>query len=224
MDSKIRLFQVPSGTHRELSTIWSKSDSDPPVSKYIVDLSSLHLNHLTSRHPAFVLESVLTSIECQALINLAESSGFSKALVNLDGTDILNQELRSGSRLIWDDEKFTSKLWERINTFFPSKLKGAKQAGLNERLRFLRYHPGERFAPHSDGTYARENNPLEVSLMTIQLYLNEGFEGGETAFLAEDEPDNDTTLIPPPKKVEVVPKTGMILAFDQDLLHEGSLL
>ena len=47
--------------------------------------------------------------------------------------------------------------------------------------------------------------------MTLQLYLNEGFEGGATTFLGE--PD-----------CPCVPKIGMALVFVHELYHEGSLL
>ncbi|KAL0261658.1 hypothetical protein SLS55_003088 [Diplodia seriata] len=52
-------------------------------------------------------------------------------------------------------------------------------AGLNERLRFLRYVGGEYFKPHCDGTYERprvEGGPVERSFLTLHLYLNDGEE------------------------------------------------
>ncbi|KAL1640590.1 hypothetical protein SLS58_006785 [Diplodia intermedia] len=52
-------------------------------------------------------------------------------------------------------------------------------AGLNERLRFLRYVGGEYFRPHCDGAYERprvEGGPVERSLFTLHLYLNDGEE------------------------------------------------
>jgi hypothetical protein len=64
------------------------------------------------------------------------------------------------------------------------------------RLRFLRYDPGQYFKPHCDGSYMRDNG--ECSYITVQLYLNEGFKGGNTTFLSGDEH----------QRKEVVPKTG----------------
>ena len=49
--------------------------------------------------------------------------------------------------------------------------------------RFLRYAPGQYFRPHMDGTYERPDGS-ETSYLTIQLYLNGGFEGGQTSFLS----------------------------------------
>jgi hypothetical protein len=76
--------------------------------------------------------------------------------------------------------------------------------GLNERFRFYRYDPGERFAPHTDGCFRRNNG--QESLLTIMIYLNEGCEGGETNF----------------GDVQIVPKAGMALIFDHYLLNEGA--
>jgi hypothetical protein len=45
--------------------------------------------------------------------------------------------------------------------------------------------------------------------------LNEGFEGGETTFVSYRNPT---------KNVSCVPRTGMVLVFEHELLHEGSEL
>jgi predicted 2-oxoglutarate/Fe(II)-dependent dioxygenase YbiX len=112
-----------------------------------------------------------------------------------------------------DDKLFVSKLWSRICDQIPDTYKSCKACGLNERLRFLRYDSGDYFKPHSDGRYSRPDGS-EYSLITTQIYLNEGFRGGETTFLSKSKDH----------RLGVVPKTGMILVFDQSLLHEGSKL
>lgn len=91
--------------------------------------------------------------------------------------------------------------------------KGNQISCLNERLRFLRYGPGEYFASHLDGTYVRDDKS-ELSYITVQLYLNEGFKGGSTTFLSVDEQE----------RLEVVPKSGRVLVFEHRILHEGSEL
>ena len=70
--------------------------------------------------------------------------------------------------------------------------------GLNERLRFLKYEAGDYFSPHSDGCYVRrgEAGPErrgECSMVTCQLYLNEGFEGGATRFMDFNDETKVTT-------------------------------
>ena len=86
--------------------------------------------------------------------------------------------------------------------------------GLNERLRFLKYSPGQYFKPHFDGSYRRPDGS-EQSFVTVQLYLNQGMAGGDTTFLSNTRAEDN---------VAVAPRTGRVLVFQHDLLHEGSTL
>jgi hypothetical protein len=54
-----------------------------------------------------------------------------------------------------------------------------------------------------------------VFAQTIQLYLNEGYEGGETTFVSFESPS---------KNVSCKPRTGMVLVFEHRISHEGSKL
>jgi len=163
---------------------------------------------------AFILENVLTAQECEALIDCSEKSGYTEALINIsENKAILDTSYRKGSRFIVDDKEFVSILWSRISDQIPENYKSYNVVGLNERLRFLRYDSGDFFKPHSDACYLRPDHS-ELSLITTQIYLNEGFSGGETTFLSKSTKDC----------LGVVPKTGMILVFDQTLFHEGSKL
>jgi predicted 2-oxoglutarate/Fe(II)-dependent dioxygenase YbiX len=93
-----------------------------------------------------------------------------------------------------------------------------RAVGFNERLRFLRYDPGTYFAPHMDGSYERDDpsHPKygEKSLVTAQIYLNQGFEGGATRMMGRNLSDG----------YDVVPRTGSVLVFQHDIFHEGSVL
>jgi predicted 2-oxoglutarate/Fe(II)-dependent dioxygenase YbiX len=77
--------------------------------------------------------------------------------------------------------------------------------GANERLRFYRYQPGERFNAHYDGSFQRSDR--ERSLLTFMIYLNGDFEGGETSFLDLGE--------------SIKPAPGLALLFQHPILHEG---
>eukprot|EP00700_Malawimonas_jakobiformis_P003801 EC726717.1.p4 GENE.EC726717.1~~EC726717.1.p4 ORF type:complete len:84 (+),score=21.85 EC726717.1:437-688(+) len=61
------------------------------------------------------------------------------------------------------------------------------------------------------GKKGYEDRIGERSYVTVQIYLNEGFEGGSTRFL-EGTP------------YDCVPKTGSVLIFQHDLFHEGEAL
>lgn len=93
--------------------------------------------------------------------------------------------------------------------------------GVNERFRFLKYSAGQYFKPHFDGTYKRPDGRSR-SMVTIQIYLNEGMEGGTTTILSPSitgETYKEDDVI-----ARVVPKVGRILLFDHNTMHEGSLL
>ncbi|WP_372367189.1 2OG-Fe(II) oxygenase [Candidatus Uabimicrobium sp. HlEnr_7] len=107
------------------------------------------------------------------------------------------------------------KLWERVKVFVPEKCEGRESLGLNERFRFYRYDLGQRFAPHSDDIYTRENG--EHSLFTFIIYLNEDCEGGETKFFFMPLLDQKEELI-------IKPQTGMALLFKHEIIHEGATI
>ncbi|CUA71038.1 hypothetical protein RSOLAG22IIIB_04430 [Rhizoctonia solani] len=56
-------------------------------------------------------------------------------------------------------------------------------AGFNQRLRFLRYSPGQFFRKHCDGNY-HDPESGHISYYTLQLYLNDipPEQGGSTRF------------------------------------------
>ncbi|KYQ89574.1 hypothetical protein DLAC_09529 [Tieghemostelium lacteum] len=112
------------------------------------------------------------------------------------------------------------KLWQRIKQFVPDEFNLARKYSLNERLRFLRYGPGQEFKTHMDGQYQRERGPRvgDRSYVTVQLYLNEGMKGGETTFFETYADCDNNNGIP------VIPKMGSVLIFQHDILHEGSIL
>ncbi|XP_046580680.1 uncharacterized protein LOC124288154 [Haliotis rubra] len=161
---------------------------------------------------AFVLENVLTPEECQWYIDETERRGYILAQVNTGVKQVTRTDIRNSSRNIWDSEEEAKKIWDRIKEFVPEVFSERRVMGLNERLRFLRYNPGEYFKPHEDGVYQRDNG--ERSYITVQVYLNEGFVGGSTTFFSYRTKDS----------IPVVPKTGSVLVFQHDMLHEGSTL
>jgi hypothetical protein len=186
---------------------------------------------------AVVLHNLFTPQECLELIARSESSGYEDALVNIGGGRQMKMpDVRNNDRCMIDDPVFANNWWQRIVSCFPdprlmmhesfkkgdqtSKAKASNiffAFGLNERLRFLRYDPGSYFAPHYDGRFVRVDGPLagELSYVTCQLYLNEGFEGGSTKF----QDPNDSTRFH-----DVVPRTGSVLLFEHGLFHSGDLV
>jgi predicted 2-oxoglutarate/Fe(II)-dependent dioxygenase YbiX len=167
-----------------------------------------------------VTPSLLDKIECEELIALTEEKGYEAALVNTGGgRQQLMPEVRNNKRCIIDDPVKAEELYQKCKHLIPQQApNGWYAVGLNERLRFLKYNDGEYFAPHYDGTYVRDARAGDLqgekSFVTFQLYLNEGFVGGETTFISEKNGWFET----------VTPRTGSVLLFHHPILHEGSLL
>ena len=168
---------------------------------------------------AFVLDNVLTEAECSELIKVTEEQGYEPALLNVGfGEQQLRTDMRKSERVLIFSVEKANMIWERIKDYIPDVWKDKygllrQVVGLNERLSCLKYGPGDYFRPHQDGKFVRPDGS-EESFITIQLYLNEGFEGGDTTFMSLCNGEN----------VGVVPKIGRVLVFQHDIQHEGSLL
>jgi hypothetical protein len=153
----------------------------------------------------YVAKDLYSPEECQEFITLSESIGYEAAPINVFGGAVMRPDVRNNARVILDDELLAEDIWSRVKQHLPKLINGRRAIGLNERLRFYRYDPGERFAPHVDGYYMRPNG--EQSMLTFMLYLNGSFEGGETGFQSG---------------FSVKPETGMMLVFRHALYHEGA--
>ena len=162
----------------------------------------------------FTLDNILSPKECAEYITLTENIGYTDAPINTIRGFEIRPDIRNNQRVILDDQERAFDLWQRVSSYIPSIIGKWQAIGLNERFRFYRYDPGQRFALHHDGSYRRPNG--DESLLTFMIYLNEGFEGGDTLFhlslrYYEDLPN-----------IAVIPATGMVLCFVHDLVHEGA--
>ncbi|KAF9359086.1 hypothetical protein BGX26_000186 [Mortierella sp. AD094] len=188
-----------------------------------LDLKPILSQHRQSEQiVAFTLQDVISPRECQSLIERSEATGYQIAMINMaSGEGIHVPGYRDGHRCIIDDHAVAAELWERIKHHVPAVYKSRPVIGMNERLRFLKYGPGDKFQPHMDGEYRRTDGSGHVTKITVQFYLNQDCQGGATSFLQEKmiwaDEDEGTREI-----VAVPPKTGQVLVFQHDLVHEGS--
>ncbi|KAL3799543.1 hypothetical protein HJC23_008670 [Cyclotella cryptica] len=210
-----------------------KRQSSALKSLSVQDLSSDLIPVTGKTSFAIVIHNLLSPDECSSLIRRAEDEGFDHALIHgPDGKEVLNQTVRNCGRCIIDDEQLSNTIYQRIRdavrgTVWEKKMQTftlrkhhdgdsltASAVGLNERMRFLKYEPGQFFAPHHDIRYVRgpEFGPRagETSYVTVHIYLNDKVKGGSTRFLCGT------------RYYDVNPKVGSVLIFDHDLLHEGS--
>ncbi len=151
----------------------------------------------------WTIENFLSKKECEDLILYSEMKGFEEATVSLNTGPKMMKGIRNNSRVSLNDEHLAVKYWEKLKGFCPEMLEDARAEGLNERFRFYKYESNQRFKRHIDGRYRRNEN--EESRITFMIYLNDDFEGGETAF-------DDVTI---------EPKAGTALCFIHEQKHEG---
>lgn len=215
---------------------------------------------------AVVLDNVLSPDECTRLLALTESSvprkdgepAWQPARVAVaPGWEALSPGYRESDRIIWDQQDVVDRIWDRcllseglkelIATVPWEPKYGETGTGqwelrrLNERMRFLKYSPGQFFKrklschkglvptltcpAHVDSTTWLPTDAAEFRThYTLHLFLNdsaaesesgEGVVGGSTAFLSFDKKH----------RLDVNLKAGSVLIFQhKGLLHEGSLV
>lgn len=163
------------------------------------------MNPLVTRLGAgiFTLDAFLTPEECRDFIAASETEGYSEAVVNINERSVILKDVRNNDRILYDDTALAERLFRRAAPFLPPVLEEWTLAGLNERFRFYRYTPLQYFKWHKDGAFVRSAD--EQSLLTLLIYLNDGFEGGETEFSRD----------------RVKPETGRALVFPHPYRHQG---
>lgn len=157
---------------------------------------------------AFTVDGLLTAERCRALIVRGEAIGFTDAPINTAAGFVMRSDIRNNTRVMFDDQALADELLALARPHLPTSLGPWNLCGVNERFRVYRYQPGQQFRAHYDGAYFRNDD--ERSLLTFMVYLNEGFDGGETWFLH--------------RGVQFVPQTGRALFFEHDQLHEGVMV
>jgi prolyl 4-hydroxylase len=157
----------------------------------------------------FEIPDALETAECVEWIERIRAAGTEPAPINTPRGSVVDAQIRSNRRVIFDDLQWANDLFDRVRNAVPQEIHGTSLAGINERLRCYEYLPGQRFAPHSDGAFYRDD--FERSWYTCIVYLNEEFEGGETIFFVEPE-------------VVIRPRTGLGLFFQHPIIHEGAVV
>ena len=143
------------------------------------------------RREVSVIDGLLTPEDCERLIAYCEAAGFSRSRVvgRSREQDVISAIARNSS---------SATLPDRSHPLLGKLYRGcAEREGVGvpdvEDIQCVRYKRGQRFKPHYDATTELPR------LTTYLLYLNDDFEGGNTAF--------------PLLGYEVKPKAGACLRF-----------
>jgi predicted 2-oxoglutarate/Fe(II)-dependent dioxygenase YbiX len=154
----------------------------------------------TSR--VFSIPSFMGEGACQALMDLAESSGFAAAEVRTVNGQKSMPTIRNNERTVVTNPAWRDQLWNKLAQITLPTIDAQQAMGLPRELRFYKYCAGQRFKMHKDGPWVEEG---KTSKLTFLLYLNDEFEGGETDF----------------REFQITPKKGSALLFVHDTWHEG---
>ena len=149
----------------------------------------------------WTVADVYAATECREIIGFIERCN--------PGLPNDNPLYRDQDRVMVDDPAAAAELFRRLRPQLPEQIGPFRLLGLNERLRYYRYRPGQQFTPHMDHWH----RPCEtqITLHTVLAYFNDDFEGGETRFSEQ----LDTV---------VVPRAGMVAIFQHKLRHEGCMV
>lgn len=166
----------------------------------------------------FTIPGFLGADECRALIARAEGLGFGDAPIGSGEDAVVRPDYRDNARAMADEPELAAELFERARPVLPGSWLDVGRnwglARLNERFRYYRYDPGQRFAPHFDGCYRGPDGA--TSFLTFLVYLSGGLDGGSTRFYRRIDSGEYRIAF------EVRPEPGMALVFAHDELHEGA--
>lgn len=146
----------------------------------------------------WTIDDVLDASECAEMCTKIERSAPSIATHN--------PLYRNQDRVMGDDPTFAADLFARIRANLPERIGDFELATLNARLRWYRYRAGQEFSPHMDHWY--QPTPKRITLLTVLVYLNHGFEGGDTRFMEQVEE-------------RIRPHAGRVAVFQHKIRHEG---
>lgn len=204
----------PGAEHPALPT-WTSRRDNPASLALDYPVESIRREEIGEVPGAFRLLRVLSTLECQTLIDLSEALGYLP-----DAAVSLPRNIRHNDNVVWvTDSKTDDIIWQRVASLCRQNLQifeDKQPLGLNARFRFYRYSEGDYFKAHTDGAWPGSRvidgqlvtNAYSdrYSLMTFLIFLNDDFEGGATRFLLPS-----TTSAAVDRGVDVrIPKGGVL--------------
>ncbi|KAL5634114.1 hypothetical protein ACGC1H_006071 [Rhizoctonia solani] len=202
-------------------------DALAPVVAHRLDFVQLGLPEYKHKF-AMVIDNLFTPQDCARYLAKVESQCEWKTAGV--GGQVVDTSYRHSSRILFDDQELADEIFEKLRPYlkdieYVQGTTPARLVGLNKRLRFLKYEPGQFFHPHCDSTYSTPDG-TQTSHYTLQLYLADPLQGGSTRFWKMGNPDQERRKTRPGTTlrtwVDVDPRVGRVLVFEQrGLVHSG---
>lgn len=148
-----------------------------------------------------VIDNILSDEECKILMNKIDN--------NKNSEHIANGSFANYKRIVLIDNDLCDVIFNRIKHLLPND-KTYKRC--NEYFRIAKYNTGGEFKIHRDGI--NQDKYGNRSYLTLNIFLNDNLEGGETDFY-----NDDKSL-----RLSVKPKTGTGALFYSQQLHSGNIV
>eukprot|EP01084_Bolivina_argentea_P282534 483639_1 len=168
---------------------------------------------------AVLYHSIFSREECASWIdfsyNLETSYQRSLSPTYIPSDDLILDQKQANYEIIFvEDRNIALYLFERFKHILP---KNMEIVGLNQRIRFLRYKEGQYLNRHQDTIYVKKIMNVRVEkCVSLVIYLNDGYQGGNTVFVNPF--DSDNTLF----HSNIIAQTGNVLLFDPSIWHKGA--
>jgi predicted 2-oxoglutarate/Fe(II)-dependent dioxygenase YbiX len=148
----------------------------------------------------WTVDEVLPPDICQDLIARAEEEGFWRTRYGSPG-----KKERQNARVIINDEYLAQRVFHQVQEVIPQTLVDLHPLHANECLRFYKYIKGDFFRPHQDTDFFV--SPTLRSFLTVVVYLNADYQGGEL-------------FLPKTNRI-IKPTTGQAIVFSHRMVHES---
>lgn len=150
------------------------------------------------------IDGILDKKQCDKYIKLFD---------NPKNVELVNTKNRKYFRVVFIDKELAEFLFQKVESFIPKKIR-KQVVGMNKYIRLSKYQPGQFFGIHKDGIN-KDKEDNSYSYATLNIFLNDNFEGGETTFYERDK--KTVTL-------KCKPKMGRGSFFYSQQFHEGNKL
>jgi prolyl 4-hydroxylase len=168
----------------------------------------MYAGHLDLNVPLmWTVDDAMSADDCAAYAARIQQASDAEVapVITRQGVEI-DLAVRNNTRVMWDDVDEANRVLARVSSTVPTKLLGRQLVGANPRLRLYRYGPGERHGAHWDTVVELDDGVR--SMLTLVVYLNDDFVGGETEF--------------PELGKRIEPRRGRALLFQHRVLHEAT--
>src|SRR5690349_20318560 len=156
----------------------------------------------------FFIESFFDDQACCRIRHAMDRGAMEAAEVLVDGGSVdaavrRTSDVEVDARTLAFVERAFDDVRPRVAAFHGVTLSTREGAG------FLRYPTGGFYRPHHDRAHVAEWSAAARRRITIVVFLNDDFDGGELCLLHDDA-----------EPVVVTPRAGTLVAFDAATVHE----